>query len=259
MPQKKTLIPTHSLGQTGFRFEFDQIIVYIDPYLSNSVEEHEGKDLRRSLPIPVSPDQVRDADYVLVTHEHRDHCDDQTLLPISRSSPQACFVGPPPVAEALSRQGIQASRIIEVREKPVKLTADLEVIGIPSAHPEIEPVSGGGWRAIGFVIKWRERRLYHAGDTSVSALTLRHLAQAGPIDCALLPVNEANFFRNSRGIIGNMTVREAFQLAGEIGVDQLVPTHWDMFEINSVFPEEIELLYSLLKPKFRLNLRPTVI
>jgi hypothetical protein len=37
----------------------------------------------------------------------------------------------------------------------------------------------------------------------------------GPIDVAFLPMNERSFFRKRRGIIGNMSVREAFAMAAE--------------------------------------------
>jgi L-ascorbate metabolism protein UlaG (beta-lactamase superfamily) len=64
-----------------------------------------------------------------------------------------------------------------------------------------------------------------------------------PIDIALLPVNEDNFFRRRRGIVGNMTIREAFGLAAEVGIRRVVPVHWDMFAVNSASPEEIKAVY----------------
>jgi len=47
------LVPTRPLGQVGFRFDFDGTVVYVDPYLSDSVREQEGEDLRRLVPIPI--------------------------------------------------------------------------------------------------------------------------------------------------------------------------------------------------------------
>ena len=75
-------------------------------------------------------------------------------------------------------------------------------------------------------------------------------------DVAFIPVNEQNYFRARRGIIGNMSVREAFQFAEEIGARSVVPTHWDMFAANQVYQEEIELLYRLLRPGFKLIMNP---
>jgi glycosyltransferase involved in cell wall biosynthesis len=74
-----------------------------------------------------------------------------------------------------------------------------------------------------------------------------------------LPVNEHNFFRGRRGIIGNMSIREAFGLASEIGAKQVVATHWDMFAANSVEPDEIRLVHQKLDPGFALLIHPSVI
>jgi len=53
-----------------------------------------------------------------------------------------------------------------------------------------------------------------------------------------------------------MSVREAFQMAADIGVKTLVPTHWDMFAPNSVYKEELNLLYELMRPPFEMRIDP---
>ena len=58
------------------------------------------------------------------------------------------------------------------------------------------------------------------------------LKNIGDIDIALLPVNEDNYFERRRGIVGNMSARDAFGLAAEVGIKSVVPVHWDMFAIN---------------------------
>jgi L-ascorbate metabolism protein UlaG (beta-lactamase superfamily) len=83
--------------------------------------------------------------------------------------------------------------------------------------------------------------------------SLRRLA---PIEIAVLPVNERNYYRDRRGIVGNMSIREAFGLAEEIGARTLVPVHWDMFAPNCVPREEIELACRLLKPACEIRIYP---
>jgi hypothetical protein len=109
------------------------------------------------------------------------------------------------------------------------------------------------------VLEYGGKRIYFAGDTVVAEELLGALSKAGPIHTAFLPVNEHNYFKGRRGIIGNMSVREAFQLAEEIGARQVVPVHWDMFAANSVGIDEIRLTYRHLKPRFRLLLSPTLL
>ena len=247
-------IKIRSLGQVGYRYQFGRCVIYIDPYLSNSVQEKEDSNMHRLLPVPILPQEICDADSVVVTHAHRDHCDEDTLLIVSKSSPGAAFVGPLPVCLELRKAGLAESRMVCAREIPVRVCPDLVIYPVPSAHPDVQPINGGGWAAIGYIFEYQGYRLYHAGDTSLCDEIIEAVASTGHIDMAFLPVNEKNYCKEKRGIIGNMSIREAFYLAEAIGAKKMVPTHWDMFDINSVFPEEIELLYKMLKPGFELEI-----
>jgi len=249
-----------SLGQTGFRFEFAGTVVYIDPYLSNSVQEKEADDLVRLIPVPVSPTDVTDADWIIITHEHRDHCDLETLLPISAASPTCRFIGPPAVVDMLESAGISSERIRTARCGVTRqLGLEWEIHPVPSAHPGVERDDQGACRWLGYVFRAGRRYIYHAGDTSADEEVIAAVKAFGKIDMAFLPVNERNYYRERRGIIGNMSVREAFHFAEEVGAGALVPTHWDMFEANSVFKEEIELLYEKISPEFELLFEPAMV
>lgn len=249
-------VPVDLLGQSGCRFSFPDCTVYLDPYLSNSVQELDAPDLGRLLPIPVPAGDVADADWVLLTHEHFDHCDPHTLPDLSRASPQARFMGPTPVLARLAEWGIETGRLVLAAEHWIPLSSGVAVHAVPAAHPEISRDAQGQLACVGFVIEHAGRRTYVAGDTSVRQPVLDALAALAPIGTAILPVNEKNFFRDRRGIIGNMSIREAFLLAAELGVEAVVPVHWDMFAANAASPDEIRAVYAQMQPSFELVMQP---
>lgn len=249
-------IPLRLLGQSGCRLGFPGCTVYLDPYLSHSVEKLDAPDLMRLLPIPLSPEQVTDADWVLLTHDHIDHCDPHTLPAVAKASPAARFMGPPSVLRLLAEWGIPDHRLQPATEDWSELASGLKVRAVPAAHPEIERDATDNLRCVGFVVEHCGTRLYLAGDTSVRQPLLDTLAQLAPITIAMLPVNEQNFFRARRGIIGNMSVREAFQFADELGVEEVIPVHWDMFAANAVGLDEIRAVYDHMRPGFRLLVQP---
>jgi L-ascorbate 6-phosphate lactonase len=256
--EQQRRIQTLSLGQVGYRFQFGRTVVYVDPYLSDHVETVEGPDLRRMLPAPLAPEAVADADCILITHAHIDHCDPQTVVPIAAASPGCRCFGPPPVLAVLRELGIREDRLLPASESEwFPLGPSLRAIAVPAAHPTLERDAAGRAQCIGYVIEYQGRRLYHAGDTSVAEELLMRLKELAPIEIAFLPVNERNYFKDRRRIIGNMTVREAFALAEESGARTVVPMHWDMFAPNCVAREEIELAYRLLKPAFEMKIYPT--
>lgn len=248
-----------SLGQAGFRFNFDGLIVYIDPYLSNYVEEIEGEKSKRQVPIMLPPEKIKDADWVLVTHSHIDHCDPKTIIPISQASPDCNFIGPNEVCSCIKSFGVSEQRVTEAQEYWNSLGNRLELISVPAAHPMVERDESGSLRCVGYIFRYNGKLIYHSGDTAVDLELIRAVQKWGDIDVAFLSVNERNYYRDHLGIIGNMSIRDAFRFAEDIGAKKVVPMHWDMFELNSVFPEEIEFLYEKLSPNFELSFRPSLI
>jgi L-ascorbate metabolism protein UlaG (beta-lactamase superfamily) len=243
-----------ALGQTGYKFIFNDLITYIDPYLSNYVEEVEGKQARRLKSVVIEPENINDAKWVFITHSHIDHCDPRTLIPISKSSPQCKFIGPYDVCLRLKEFGIEDSRIVVAMEEWIRISSELEILAVPAAHPEIKRDTDNNLSCIGFVFKHEKRNIYHSGDTIIDVEIVDTIKKNGGAEIAFLSVNEKNYYRDKLGIIGNMSVRDAFGFADEIGARIVVPMHWDMFELNRVYPEEIRLLYEKIKPDFKLIL-----
>jgi L-ascorbate 6-phosphate lactonase len=240
---KPTACTFQHLGQTGLKINIGNTCLLIDPYLSNSVQELDAPDLVRQIPIPYDPHSLQDVDWVLITHDHMDHCDPHTIPILAKTSPQARFVGPEPVRKQLRAWGISEDRMVQASSTWLELHSDLRVRAVPAAHPRVLTGADGQPKAVGYLLERHQKRVWVAGDTSVCEEMIENLQSLKPIHTALLPVNEDNFFRRRRGIVGNMSVREAFGLATELGIEQVVPVHWDLFEANSTTPEEIRAVY----------------
>lgn len=250
-------LPVKTLGQSGLKFSFPESVVYVDPYLSNSVQELDAQDLERQVELPFAPENVTDADWVLITHEHIDHCDPHTLPKLAEASPQAQFMGPASVLELLKAWGIAESRLYLAEENWQRLPNELEVMAVPAAHLTVERDAENRLRFLGFLLNYAGNKIYIAGDTVVCDELINALKAQLPIHTAFLPVNEHNYFKNRRGIIGNMSAREAFLLADELQFKQVVALHWDMFAINSVSPAEIRLIHETLRTNVDLLIEPT--
>lgn len=244
------------LGQSGFRLELGRTVIYVDPYLSDSVERSSGSQFRRLKPAFLVPSTIADASAVLISHIHGDHCDLDTVVPVSAGSPQCQFLGPREVVQLLVTAGINSERTVVMNSDPFVINGDVAVYPIPAAHKDIEKDSEGCLRFLGYVISYGGKKLFHAGDSCVHDSIIAKLKEVGPIDVAFLPVNECNFYRDRVGIVGNMSVRDAFLMAEEVKVRRVVPMHYDMFALNQTYPEEIQIVYNNIKPSFLLDFEP---
>ena len=231
--------PFDGLGQSGIRVPVPDGSIYVDPYLSDSVAELEGSAFRRCKPAPLDRTDITDAVAVLITHEHLDHCDPTTLGPLSQASPSCLFVVASAAVAPIRAMGLDPARIVIAEEQWLRLADRVDVCAVIAAHPIAERDAFGRARRVGFMIRTGDGLYYHAGDTSVCKELIDTVRVHGPPDVAFLPVNERNFYRDSMGIVGNMTIREAAFFADDIKARTWVPIHWDMFAPNSASEEEI--------------------
>ncbi len=240
------------LGQSGIYFQSKFLNFMIDPYLSNSVEELDSIDLKRKISIPYPPNKIRNLDWLFITHEHIDHCDPYTIPELLKNNPNIKLMAPEKVRKIFIKWGISKNKIFKAKTKKFALNNDVYISATPAAHPKLTIGSDGEPNNIGWLLEINGKKILFAGDTSLTDEVLNNLRQHMPIECGFLPVNEDNYFRRRRGIVGNMSVREAFGLADELNIRKVFPVHWDMFDVNSTLLDEIMAIYNGYSWNFKL-------
>ena len=242
------------LGQVGVAIGGPTGVLYVDPYLTDS--DGEGGRLERSFPPPLEPEEITNASAVLLTHDHVDHTDPETLLPLATASPQARFVCPFTSRNTLVQAGLDRDRIIVAQEGEPLEIAGAAVTAVPSAHTELERDPEEGYPYLGYVIEWNGVTVYHAGDTVIYDGLIETLGR-WEIDVAFVPINGRDFFRTREGIAGNTDYREAAHLAEERDFRLVVPTHYDLFAFNAADPGQfVSYLFSLNHERRHKMLRP---
>ena len=199
------------LGHAGFILKYRQAIVYVDPFLSDSVG-------RLAAP-PIRPEEVTHAGLVLATHAHRGHLDPRTVTAILESSRKAKLVLPKSAGGHAHSIGVDYHRMVTTNADLRVEFLDDRIYAVPSAHPSLDWTSAGGYPYLGYLVRFGNWTIYHAGDC-VPYEGLAAKLRPYNVSVALLPVN-------GRGI--NFDVAEAAQLAGEIGAHWFVPMHYGVF------------------------------
>jgi L-ascorbate 6-phosphate lactonase len=246
----------YPLGQVGYLFDFEGFRVVIDPYLTDSVADNFGEELRRMCKPTLAISELTHISWILLTHAHLDHTDPESLAALFAASPSVRFAAPYECHPILASLGIPADQVTLVSAPDLLVLGDkIRARVIPAAHTELETDTVGRSRYVGYYLETDSLGIYHAGDTIAHEAIFAAL-EGAKVDYAFLPVNECNFFRARAGIVGNMTTREAMALADSINARVLVPTHWDLFAPNSTFPWEVAALHEALKPKHQLRFMP---
>jgi L-ascorbate metabolism protein UlaG (beta-lactamase superfamily) len=85
------------LGQSGFLLQWKGKRVFIDPYLSDSLTKKyltTDKPHTRMSELVVSPSLLKNISVVTSSHNHTDHLDAETLIPILKNNPGIKFIIP---------------------------------------------------------------------------------------------------------------------------------------------------------------------
>ena len=239
------------LGQSGFLLVANGKTLLFDPYLSDSLTaKYAGTDKphERLTERVVAPEQLTGVDLTTSSHNHTDHLDRETLLPLLSANPQVRLLVPRANRGfVLERLGPVESRLLEIDAGECLVLGDLEFTGIPAAHNEVERDEKGRCRFLGYVARLPGLCIYHSGDTLLHdglVAALRPLA----VDVALMPINGN---RPERRVAGNMSGTEAAALARQIGARLVIPHHFDMFAFNTESPEQFEAECRRLGQPFR--------
>ncbi|HAM73616.1 MAG TPA: hypothetical protein DCM86_18440 [Verrucomicrobiales bacterium] len=224
------------LGQSGFLVHWQGAFLLLDPYLSDSLTlkyATTDKPHVRMTRRVIDPSRLGFVGTVTSSHNHTDHLDRETLLPMRAANPGLRMVIPE------ANRGFVAERLGTPAGWPLGLTAGgsveaggFRLHGIPAAHNTLETDAAGHHRYMGYVVEAGPWRLYHSGDT-LHYEGMEALLRPWGVDVALLPINGD---KPERRVAGNLDGPQAARLAHDIGARLVVPCHYDMFEFNTASP-----------------------
>ena len=225
------------LGQSGFLIQWQGRHLLLDPYLSDSLTHKYAatdKPHVRMTERVIAPERLDFIDVVTSSHNHTDHFDEETLLPLLAANPALRIVVP------AANLTVSATRLDlpPARLDPVMAGASLDVSGftlhgVPAAHEALDVDEEGRYLYMGYVIQAGPWTIYHSGDT-VYFPGLVDLLRRWPIDVAILPINGS---RPERRVAGNLDALQAAALAHAIGAALVIPCHYEMFDFNTASPD----------------------
>ena len=220
------------LGQSGFLVQWRGRHLLLDPYLSDSLTKKYAatdKPHVRMTERVVDPARLDFIHVVTSSHNHTDHLDGETLVPLLRVNREIKMVAPEANRDFIAnRLGVDRSFPVGLRDGESATVGGFRFTAVPAAHEEVSP------ECLGYVVEFGGWRIYHSGDTLLyegMAERLRPFA----VDVALLPINGR---APERRVAGNLSGVEAARLAKGMGARLAIPCHYEMFAFNTATPDE---------------------
>jgi L-ascorbate metabolism protein UlaG (beta-lactamase superfamily) len=189
------------LGHSGFIIEGSKKVI-IDPFLTGNPKA------------ALSVNDIKTADYIVVTHGHGDHIGDAYQI---CKNTGATLVSIHEIAVDAQNHGIKAEGLN--RGGSIKL--DGLVIHMTDAKH-----SSDMGHECGVVIEMDDKRVYHSGDTGLF-MDMQLIGEFLKPDVAILPIGDRY----------TMGIETAVRAVEYIGAKKVIPMHYNTFPIIQADPK----------------------
>src|ERR1700712_4341410 len=152
------------LGQSGFLLQWKGKRILIDPYLSDSLTKKYAdtdKPHTRMSELVVRPELLKNISIATSSHNHTDHLDAETLLPVFENNPGIKFIVPEANRDFVAKKiKCEKEFLVGLNDKKPVTFDDFTFYGIPAKHNEIERDEHGNCTYMGYVIGFGDYKIY---------------------------------------------------------------------------------------------------
>ncbi len=221
------------LGHASIYIRLKGKTILIDPVFG------EPSFIRKLVEVPNPVAKLKQLDYVLITHDHRDHCDETTLRQIARRFPKATFLGGLEMQNLFNEWKTDSNEVKNAGwYQPFDLPdEDLKITFVPVRHWSRHGLFDTNERLWGgFVIQSQDTAIYHGGDSGYGS-HYRELAEVfGEIDYFIIGIGafEPRWFMKAN----HNNPSDAFQAFVDAKAKFLVPMHYGTFDLSDEPPGE---------------------
>ncbi|WP_168171411.1 MBL fold metallo-hydrolase [Lacimicrobium sp. SS2-24] len=229
------------LGHSTFLISMGEVHILTDPILTERASPVSFAGPVRLAPMPYGIGDLPPIDHVVISHNHYDHMDEQTIHALPKDITYHLPLG---VGQWFAENDAGPFKTQSYDWWQQGQFADVTITATPSQH----------WSARGlfdrrhtlwasWVINISGKRIWFGGDTGYNAIDFKQIGERfGPFDLALIPIgaySPRDFMRQY-----HINPEEAVQVHQEIGSKRSIGMHWSTFQLSAE---------PLFEPKSRLE------
>ena len=221
------------LGHVAFFVRLNGVNILLDPIFG------EPSFVTQLVNAPSPIDKLRAVDFILISHDHRDHCDEQTIKQLTTRFPRAKILA-----------GLRMDELLNDWKSPateIQTAGWYQQFSLPTERVKIFflPVRHWSRRGLfdtnkhlwgGFVIQGAEKTIYFSGDSGFGSHYAELADEFPKIDYFIIGIGAYKpiWFMKAN----HNSPQEAFQGFVDSKADVLIPMHFGRFDLSDEPPSE---------------------
>lgn len=215
------------LGHSTMLLEQDGARVLTDPLWSRRASPFSWAGPARWYDPPAKLTELPKIDVVLISHDHYDHLDQQTIAAIATW--ETTFVVPLGVGAHLAYWGVPEQRIVELDWWEATQVGGLTITATPARHASgrLGPLDQDRTLWAGYALHGPAHRVWYSGDTGFFPGLAQIGAKLGPFDLTMI---EAGAY-GAAWPDWHLGPEQALQAHQLVQGRAMLATHWGLFNL----------------------------
>lgn len=216
------------LGHATFLLQYQGVNVLTDPILSERASPFSFAGPQRLTPAPLSVAQLPPIDVVIISHNHYDHLDEDTIRGLGAN---VNYMVPLGLSEWFVELGIGAQRVHEFDWWQQAEFGALTITATPSQHWSARSLwdkNDSLWASWHIAID--DWQVWFGGDTGYNPFQFNEIGERFPsIDDALIPIGAylPRWFMKPQ----HVNPAEALQIHQDLGAKRSYAMHWGTYQL----------------------------
>lgn len=214
------------LGHSTQLIELDGTTVITDPIFGGRASPYTWAGPATWYAPPIPLDQLPDIDAVLISHDHYDHLQLETMQ--AMAGWDTIFLAPLGVGAHLEYWGVPADRIVELDWWDSVMVGQVEIHATPARHASGRQLFDQNrtlWA--GYALVGPEHRVWFSGDTGLFPGVSEIGDRLGPFDVTMIEVGAYNQAWPDWHVGPEQAVRAHQMARGDV----FLPVHWGLWSL----------------------------